>query len=72
MTGRNAQTQAINPAAAANMTYTVIAVPVICVLLGLLTLRTLCGPEPGGHPPDDYLPKAGRRKTPGRRKSKTK
>ena len=54
------------------MSLTTILVPAVCVLLGLLTLRTLCGPEPGGHPPDDYLPKAGRRKTPGRRNSKTK
>jgi hypothetical protein len=72
MTGRSGQTRAINPADEANMSYIIIVAPTVCVLLGLLTLRTLCGPEPGSQPPEDYLPTADRRKPAGRRKLKTK
>jgi len=66
------QTQANNPAEEAKMSYLIIVVPATCLLLGWLTLLTLGGREPGSPPPEDYLPKACRRKKPDRRKTKTK
>jgi hypothetical protein len=61
-----------HPVAEIIMPLLVFAVPAVCVVLGCLTALTLGGREPGSPAPDDYLPMAGRRKTPGGRKPKSK
>ena len=54
------------------MSYAIIGVPVVCILLGWLTLGTLAGPERGAPPAAKHLPKAGPVKPRAREKTKTK